>query len=201
MRQALFLFLFLCGFSPRLFAQRYYSDRVPRYELGLQFDIANIDGVGASGGLGLRLHYNFNEHVALDSELSYGSNNVSTGSQASLTTFLTGVRVGQRVANSGFFLRARGGFLHYDAGNGSSLLSRDTFPAFDAGGTLEQYFGSRPWEQNMVFRIELGALIVPYGRATLLPPPPPAIQIPPGPSGRLGMRVGAVLGFGIGFRF
>src|SRR5215467_7141865 len=102
MRRALFFLIFLCGFPPWLFAQRYYSDEVPRYELGLQFDIANID-VGASGGLGLRFHYNFNEHVALDSELFYGSNSsLSTGSQASQTTFLTGARVGQRVANSGF---------------------------------------------------------------------------------------------------
>src|SRR5215467_811466 len=103
MRRVLLLAIFLCGFAPCLFAQRYYSDELPRYELGLQFDIVNLHEVGASAGLGLRFHYNFNEHVALDSELSNGSSSLSTGSQASPTNFLTGVRVGRRIANSGFF--------------------------------------------------------------------------------------------------
>lgn len=201
MRRAMFFAILLCGISPQLFAQRYYDSDLPRYELGLQFDVARIDSVSDAGGLGARFHYNFNEHLALDSQLSYGPNNVSTGSQSSQTMFLAGVRAGQRVAGSGFFLHARGGFTHYDAGNGTSLLSRNTFPAFDVGGTLEGYFGARPWDRSMVFRLELGALIVPYGNATLLPPPPSAIVIPPGPSGPLGTRVGPVFGLGIGFRF
>ncbi|HET7152022.1 MAG TPA: outer membrane beta-barrel protein [Candidatus Acidoferrum sp.] len=201
MRRASFFAILLCGIPSQLLAQRYSDHEVPRYELGLQFELGRIDGVSDAGGLGARFHYNFNEHLALDSELSYGPNNVSTGSHASQTTFLVGVRAGQRVASSGFFLHARGGFTHYDAANGALLISRNTFPAFDVGGTLEGYFGARPWERNMVFRLELGALIVPYGNATLLPPPPPAILIPPGPSGPLGTRVGPVLGLGIGTRF
>jgi len=201
MRRILLLATVLCGIPPQLLAQRYYESEVPRYELGVQFEVARIDSVSDAGGLGVRFHYNFNEHLALDSQLSYGPSNLSTGSESSQTAFLVGVRAGQRVASSGFFLHARGGFTHYDAGNGTSLLSRNTFPAFDVGGTLERYFGPRPWDRNMVFRLELGALLVPYGNATLLPPPPPAIVIPPGPSGPLGTRVGPVLGLGIAFRF
>src|SRR5919108_3677863 len=166
MRRAVTFLILSCSISPQLFAQRYSDSELPRYELGLQFELARIDSVSDAGGLGARFHYNFNEHLALDSQLNYGPSTVSTGSQSSQTTFLVGVRAGQRVASSGFFLQARGGFIHYDAGNGTSLLSRNAFPAFDVGGTLEGYFGARPWDRNIVFRLELGALIVPYGNAT-----------------------------------
>ena len=92
--------------------------------------------------------------------------------------------------------------MRYSPSNGGPpLFSRNTFPALDAGGTLEHYFGSTPWQQNMFFRLELGALIVPYGSATLVPGPATIIGAPPPPSGQLGTRVGGVLGLGFGFRF
>src|SRR5690242_21055334 len=72
MRRAVFFVILLCGIPSQLFAQRYYSPEVPRYEVGVQVDIHHLDGVGEwGGGLGFRLNYNFNEHVALDSELVY----------------------------------------------------------------------------------------------------------------------------------
>jgi hypothetical protein len=57
---------------------RHYLE-VPRYEVGIQFDFHYLDGVGEwGGGFGPRFHYNFNEHFALDSELTYRQHNVST---------------------------------------------------------------------------------------------------------------------------
>ena len=94
--------------------------------------------------------------------------------------------------------------MQYFAENGGQpLFSRNTFPAFDVGGSLEHYFGMfpDPWRKNMVFRLEVGALIVPYGRATLTPSSSPPIGSPPAPTGPPGTRVGPVLGLGIGFRF
>jgi hypothetical protein len=202
MRRAMLLLFLLCGTTPRLFAQRYSDQEVPRYELGVQFGLAHIERISDALVGGARLHYNFNEHLALDSQLTSGPATTSAGGSGGQTAFLVGLRAGQRVAGSGFFLHARGGFVHYSPSSGAPpLFSRDTFPALDAGGTLEHYFGSRPWEQNMVFRVELGALIVPYGSATLISGPSPVIGSPPPPSGQLGTRVGPVLGLGIGFRF
>lgn len=203
MRQALFLLILACGIPRQVVAQRYSDLEVPRYELGAQFGLGHIERVSDALGVGASFDYNFNEHIALDSQLTFGPATASTAAGGH-STFLVGVRAGRRVASSGFFLHARGGFVHYSTTNGASpLFSRDTFPAFHVGGTLEHYFGSiqRPWEQNMFFRMELSALIVPYGNATFFGPPSPIIGSPPAPSGPLGMRVGPVFGLGIGFRF
>lgn len=203
MRRGIFLAILLWGIPSSLFAQRYYSDEVPRYELGAQFGLAHIARVSDMLGIGASFDYNFNEHIALDSQVTFGPATASTAAGGQ-TSFLIGVRAGRRVASSGFFLHARGGFVHYSPPNGAPpLFSRDTFPAFHVGGTLEHYFGStqRPWEQNMFFRMELSALIVPYGNATFFGPPSPMIGSPPAPSGPLGIRVGPVFGLGIGFRF
>jgi hypothetical protein len=203
MRQAILFLLLACGIPPRLLAQRYYDSELPRYELGLRLDLANVHAAGAMGGAGATFHYNFNDHLALDSQVTFGPVTITGGNSGGHTTFLTGIRAGQRVQDSGFFIHARGGFLHYINANGTSLLSRNSFPAFNVGGTFEQYFGPirRPGDTNMVFRLEFGALIVPYGSATIIPSSSPTIGTPPPPSGQLGTRVGAVAGLGIGFRF
>ena len=205
MRHTLFLLIFACAVpSQVVVAQRYSDLEVPRYELGAQFGLAHIQRVSDALGVGASFDYNFNEHYALDSQFTYGPATASVDGAGDQTMFLVGVRAGQRVASSGFFLHARGGFVHYSTANGASpLFSRDTFPAFHVGGTLEHYFGSiqRPWEQNMFFRMELSALIVCYGNATFFGPPFPIIGSSPPPSGPLGIRVGPVFGLGVGFRF
>jgi hypothetical protein len=200
MRRAVFFVILLCGFSPQLFAQRYYGQEVPRYEVGVQADIHHLDGVGEwGGGLGFRFNYNFNEHVALDSELIYrqhdllASNGITPQSAiVGQTTGLLGLRVGKRVEEYGFFAHARAGFLHFGADKGVSLLTRNTVPAFDVRGTVEHYYGP------VILRFELGELIVAYGNAqaasnvSLGPPPAP---------GRLGTRASPVVGLGFAVRF
>ena len=204
MRGILLLLLLACGTPPRLFAQRYSGLEVPRYELGLQFNFAHTERVNDALQAGVRFHYNFTEHLALDSEFDYGTNSVPGANIGGQSTFLIGLRTGQRVRDSGFFVHARGGFLGYGAANGAPPpFTRNTVPAFDAGGTLEQYFGSfpRPWERNTFFRLEIGALLVPYGNAMITPPPSPVLGSPPPLSGRLGTRIGPVVSLGVGVRF
>ena len=170
MRKGLFLLILSCAIPPKLLAQRYHFGEVPRYEVGLQFDFNYLDGVGDwGGGFGGRFHYNFNEHFALDSQIIFRQHDVSVPMGTAVgtgaigqTTGLFGLRAGQRVQDIGFFLRARAGFLHFGSDNGVSLLSRNTFPAFDVGGALERYTGP------MILRFEMGELIVAYGECDRL---------------------------------
>jgi hypothetical protein len=198
MPKAVFFLILACGIPPKVFAQRYHDPELPLYELGLRFDVANFGSAGSKAGGGVTFHYNFNHHLALDSQFTFGPATVVANGH---TTFLMGVRAGQRVEDCGFFLHARGGFLHYD--NSTSSLSRNSFPAFDLGGTLEFYEGAarQRWGGSMVFRLEMGALIVPYGNATIIPSDSSTIGSPPPPTGSLGTRVGPIIGLGIGFRF
>ncbi|HTT33775.1 MAG TPA: outer membrane beta-barrel protein [Methylomirabilota bacterium] len=202
MRRAVLAAILLCGIPPHLYAQRYSDSEVPRYEVGGQLSLSHFERVSSALGFGANFHYNFNEHFALDSQFTFGPASAAGNWSGGRSTFLTGVRAGRRVEDYGFFLHARGGIVHYIADNGAGpLFSRGTFPAFDVGGTLENYFGSfpDPRKKNMFVRLEVGALIVPYGRATVTTPPP--IGSPPPPTGPLGTRVGPVFGLGIGFRF
>lgn len=200
MRRAVLFLILLSGISPQLFAQRYYSPEVPRYEIGVQTDFHHLDGVGEwGGGLGLRFNYNFNEHAALESELLYRQHDLIASNGATpqtavvgQTTGLFGVRVGQRMEDYGFFAHARAGFLHFGTDQGVTLLTRNTVPTFDCRGTVEHYYGP------VILRLELGELIVAYGNAqassNVSVGPPPA-------SGRLGTRASPVVGLGFGVRF
>jgi hypothetical protein len=199
MRRIVALLALSFCFSQALHAQSQLA--VPRFEAGLQFDVSYLSGVGNwGGGIGGRFDYNFTPHLAFDSEVLYRQQGVTTSSGSTLvpgivgqTTGLFGVRAGQRYENLGFFVHARGGFLHYGSDNGVTVLTRSTVPTFDIGGTLERYIGP------MILRFDLGEMIVPYGSTTTsngpftMPPPPPA---PP-----LGTRVNLSVGFGIAFRF
>ena len=200
MRRARFLLIFLCSTKPQLFAQRYFEGQVPRYELGAQFDFHYLNGLQEwGGGFGLRFHYNFNRHIALDSELVYRQHNLlashgptTQSATAAQTSGLFGVRAGQRTGYYGVFAHARAGFLHFGTSNGASLLHRSTVPAFSVGGSFERYHGP------VILRFDLGELIVAYGNATatsgqtLVPPPPP---------GHLATRASPIVGLGFGVRF
>ena len=199
MRRAVWFAIFLCGISPQLLAQRYYDREVPRYEVGVEADIHYLDGVGEwGGGIGFRFNYNFNGNMALDSELLFRQHHLlASGGFATpsavvgQTTGLFGLRAGKRVLDYGLFAHARAGFLHFSTDKGVTLLTRNTVPAFDLGGTLEHYYGP------VILRLELGELIVAYGNAqaasslTLGPPPPE----------RLGTRASPVVGLGFAVRF
>ena len=198
MRRALFFLILLGGTTPQLLAQTYYDGEGPRFEVGAQLNIHYLNGLQEwGGGFGVRFNYNFNDHVALDSELVYrqhdlfSSNGTPTPSATiGQTSGLFGVRAGQHAEYYGVFAHARAGFLHFGTSNGASLLNRSTVPAFNVGGTFERYHGP------VILRFDLGELIVAYGNAqatgsSFAPPPP----------GRLGTRASPIAGFGFGVRF
>ena len=130
------------------YAQGRYSD-VPRFEVGAQFDFNYLDGVNVwGGGLGFRFNYNFTEHLALDSSLTYRQHDLLAGTPSALVTpaigqtnALFGARVGQRVDQYSFFAHARGGFMHFGSSEGVTLLTKNIVPAFDVGGTLDRRQG------------------------------------------------------------
>jgi hypothetical protein len=202
MRVAVFLLAITTILIPQgLHAQLRRDPEVPRYELGMQTDFSYLAGFGVGGGgIGLRFHYNFAEHFALDSQLTYRQHNVANLVGTSFntgivgqTTGLFGVRAGQRVGGCGFFAHARAGFLHFSKDKDIALLTRNTVPAFDAGGTLETYYGPT------ILRFGLSEMIVPYGNAKGSPGPPVTpLQPPPG---RLGTHASPMVSFGFAVRF
>jgi hypothetical protein len=200
MRRIVLLFIFVLLIAAKTYAQGRYSD-LPRFEVGAQFDFNYLDAVNVwGGGFGVRFNYNFTEHVALDSSLTYRQHDLLAGTPPALvspvigqTNALFGARVGQREDRYGFFAHARGGFVHFGSSEGVTLLTRNTVPAFDVGGTLEAYHGP------VILRFDIGEMIVAYGNATLSP-----FQLnlgPPPPPGRLGTRANPVVGFGFAIRF
>ena len=201
MRMAAFL-LVTTGLIPQtLHAQTRQNADLPRYELGMQANINQLDGLDVwGGGIGARFHYNFDQHFALDSELTYRQHDLAvlTGTSLSTavvgqTTGLFGIRAGQRDADYGFFAQARAGFVRFGQDKGVSLLSRDTVPAFDLGGSFERYLGP------VILRFGLSELIVPYGNARI-PAGPPVTPPPPLP-GPLGTRASPMVSFGFAVRF
>ena len=168
---------------------------------GSQFDFHYLEGVGDwGGGFGPRFHYNFNDHFALDSELTYRQHNVPAFSGTiptwlviGQTTGLFGVRGGQRVQDFGLFVQARAGFLHFGSNQGVSLLTPNTVAACNVGGVIERYSGP------VILRLDMGEMIVAYGNAQVSPGPP--VLPPQAPPGRLGTRASLMVGFGFAVRF
>jgi hypothetical protein len=187
-------FIILASFVPaHVFAQA--LEAVPRLEVGFQGDVANVGALGAIGGGGIRFHYNFNRHYAVDADITHRQQDVSPDNHFLLppvtlgeTNGLVGLRAGAREQNVGAFFRGRAGVLHFDASNGAMLLSRRNVPAFDAGITVERYHGP------MILRLDLGELVIPFGNATI-----PG-SLPPG-TGHLGTHVSFFLGLGAAVRF
>jgi hypothetical protein len=200
MRWAVILLALTFLVPQRLHAQWQHYEEVPRYEVGVQADITRLDGVGEwGGGIGGRFLYNFDQHFALDSELTYRQHDIATLAGTALgttvvgqTSGLFGIRAGQRTGDVGFFAQARAGFLHFGNSNGVSLLTKNTLPAFDVGGTIERYMGP------VVLRFGLSELIVPYGNTRVFPSP---LVLAPPQQGGLGTRASPMVGLGFAVRF
>jgi hypothetical protein len=193
MRKFLYLFLFGLSVPGYLSAQGY--NYVPRFEAGLQLDFASLGPVGLVGGVGGRFHYNFTNHYALDTEITYHQQDVSPANNFLVPTValgqtnaFAGLRAGFREENVGAFFRARAGALHFDAAHGAQLLTRRNVPALDVGITVERYRGP------MILRADLGEWIMFAGNATV------PTGFPPAPT-RLGTRLSFSLGLGAAIRF
>ena len=200
MRKLVLSLILASSISPRLCAQRQYDWEVPRYEVGAQFDFNYLNGVGEwGGGVGGRFNFNFDDHFALDAELTYRAHDLfpPTGLPPTpvigQTSGLFGLRAGKHAGSYGFFGHVRGGFLHFGTADGLSLLSRRTFAAAEVGGTFESYRGP------VILRLDVGEMVVPYGNATVSPvfPGLPSSS-PPRP---LGTQASPLVGLGFAIRF
>src|SRR2546421_225398 len=108
MRKFLYLFLFMLSVPVYLSAQTH--DSVPRFETGLQLNFASLGPAGFVGGAGGRFHYNFTNHYALDTEITYhqqdvfpGNNFLAPAATLGQTNVFAGLRAGFREENVGAF--------------------------------------------------------------------------------------------------
>src|SRR5229473_23982 len=134
---------------------------LPRFEAGIGLTGIHLNHTGKNtAGLSGRFHYNFNDHLALDTEV-FGApapNPKDFSPNAGGISGLFGVRAGFRTGNSwnarGSFLRARTGFVHVGRSVGPPFAG--THAAYDFGPTFELY----P-HRNAAFRLDLGDVVIP----------------------------------------
>jgi len=132
--------------------------------------------LGDDPGFGGRLTYNFNRWLALDSAVTYFYRDPHVGDTQRGGKILQGCfgpKAGLRTQHSGFFLKARPGFLSYGAVHDNWLppypTTRLTHFAVDLGGVLEFYPSRRT-----VLRFDLGHTLAFFGPRTALTPITPA---------------------------
>jgi hypothetical protein len=144
-----------------------------RAEVGVLYTGVNLEGFGETvNGLGGRVGYNFNKHLALDTEFSFfPETHLGNRQFGQKTQAFAGVRAGARSRYVGLFAKARPGVMFigevtsgFDCnGTGFGQTCRPSHNnfAFDAGGVLELYPSSRA-----IVRLDAGDTIVRIRDAT-----------------------------------
>jgi len=131
----------------------------PRYELGAQFTAVAPGGPVDAGNLGPGLHfgYNYNEFLALESDLN-GYHPV---------TFFLGPRIGYTSRDLGVYVKARPGLIHFTSGESSiaPIEKNPTHFALDTGVVLARYF-----ESGFYVRCDVGRIFVNYGGGSYTDP-------------------------------
>jgi hypothetical protein len=142
-------------------------------EVGAFYTGVNLEGFGETiNGLGGRLGYNFNRHLALDAEFSFfPETHLGNQQFGQKTQGLVGVKAGTRTRRVGIFAKARPGVMFIgEVTSGfncsSNSLGRSCRPshnnfALDAGGVLELYPSART-----IIRFDAGDTIVRIRNAT-----------------------------------
>lgn len=157
------------------------SQELPKFELGADFSTITFNPGQTELGLGARLTYNVNKHVALEGAGFLFPRNCTfcSGGRGRITEGLFGVKAGKRFEKWGIFGKARPGVMSFAKGKfefvqianavpgpGVSLFdfrtSRLTTPVLDLGGVLEFYPSKR-----IVTRIDFGDTIIHYASRTM----------------------------------
>jgi hypothetical protein len=168
-----------CGFallvqSRGAFAQGMTDEH--KLEIGGQFTSIGLEGFGdAVKGIGGRVGYNFNDHLALDAEANFfpethlGNNQFGQKAQGFI-----GVKAGERTKWIGVFAKVRPGVMSIgELTSGFDCTSRSSFTecrpnhnqfALDAGGVVELYPTARS-----IIRVDVGDTIVRVKTAAGLP--------------------------------
>jgi opacity protein-like surface antigen len=145
-----------------------------RFEVGAFYTAINLDGFGETvSGLGGRLGYNFNQHVALDAEGSFfPETHLGNSQTGQKTQGFVGVKAGARSKYVGVFAKARpgvmfigevtSGFNCSSSGLGQVCRPQHNNFALDVGGVVEFYPSSRT-----IIRVDAGDTIVRLHSATL----------------------------------
>lgn len=144
-----------------------------RAEVGAFYTGVALEGFGETvNGLGGRFGYNFNKHLALDTEFSFfPETHLGNRQFGQKTQAFAGVKAGARSNRVGLFAKLRPGVMFIgEVTSGfncsSSGLGRTCRPshnnlALDAGGVLELYPSSRT-----IVRLDAGDTIVRIRNAT-----------------------------------
>jgi hypothetical protein len=126
-------------------------EKVPTYEVGGQIMSFNGRDVGFDWGAGGRFVYNFNNHIAFDSEVNFF---LPDEGAPYATQGLFGIKAGKRTKYVGVFAKARPGFQ-------TNFVVNDREQArfaLDVGGVAEFYPN-----RHLVLRVDAGDVIIPFG--------------------------------------
>jgi hypothetical protein len=138
-----------------------------RAEVGVLYTGVNLEGFGETvNGLGGRFGYNFNKHLALDTEFSFfPETHLGNRQFGQKTQAFAGIRAGARSRYVGLFAKARpgvmfigevtSGFNCNSNGLGQTCRPSHNNFALDAGGVLELYPSPRA-----IVRFDAGDTIV-----------------------------------------
>ncbi len=174
-KQSLFIpvFALLAAFCSTVIAQT----ELPRTEIGIQATLpAAVGHYEADTGIGGRLTYNLNKHLAVEGAFSFfpakpddcGSHRCryyGLGDERLLGVF--GVKAGYRYDRFGLFLKGRPGFMRLGKFPSDGVcrtqtrtpeglcLAGITYFAFDTGGVVEFY----P-TKHLMFRTDIGTAII-----------------------------------------
>jgi hypothetical protein len=164
-----------------LIPNRLLSQQFTRTEIGMAASVlaGNRSSSVTDAGLGSRFTYNLSSSFSIDSEfdtyftnINVGQRSLQDGGRAILG--LIGPKAGLRRPTYGIFFKARPGFISFaNALSSSSLFGalatkRITHVALDLGLASEFYPSTRT-----ILRLDVGALLVRYGDATLFSAPIP----------------------------
>jgi hypothetical protein len=168
--------------SPNIVETPAQSTDIPKFEVGADFSTITFGAGQTELGLGGRLTYNLNKHVALEGAGFFFPRVCqfcARGNDGRISEGLFGVKVGKRFEKWGIFGKARPGVISFSQGKFNIVptsgtpatgvgsfpfefqFSRLTTPALDVGGVVEFYPSKR-----IVTRLDFGDTIIHYGRRT-----------------------------------
>ena len=158
---------------------RAQSTDIPKFEVGADFSTITFGQGQTELGLGGRLTYNLNKHVALEGAGYFFPRKCqfcARGNDGQITEGLFGVKVGKRFERWGIFGKVRPGVISFSQGKlnlvptaGIPPTGLGAFPfdfefkrlttlAVDVGGVVEFYPSKR-----IVTRLDFGDTIIHYG--------------------------------------
>ncbi|HEY0386322.1 MAG TPA: hypothetical protein VGC64_09940 [Pyrinomonadaceae bacterium] len=170
--------LVVCSLFLSFGEARAQSDDERKFEIGGHFTSLTLDFGQTEPGLGVRLTYNLNKHVAFEAEgdlFPHDARNRSFRNGGRATEGLFGLKIGKRYQHFGIFAKARPGLISFTRGRFDYVPNNDgsAFPfdfrterlthlAFDMGGVIEFYPTRR-----IVTRFDAGDTIIGYSDTTV----------------------------------